>query len=378
MDDLITLSREYGSDPGWVVAGGGNTSWKDGDVLYVKASGYPLATIGEDGFARMDRRKLAAIWETAYPEGNDAGDVAERERLVLQDMMNARIPGEERRPSVETMLHDLLPWPLVVHLHPTLVNGLTCGVDGPKKAKDLFGDDAVWIPVTDPGYVLAKVIKESLEDRTSRGLSTPEYIFLANHGVFAGGEDAKEVRKKYERLQKTLAEQIIRKPGDMPKEASFPWEKSLIDDIAGKFFGGEISRKFIAGGELDRFTTSREDASPLLGCLTPDHIVYAGPGAAYIDSIDADHLKHTYKKYVEVWGKPPNVILINDRKGLQGALVTARGEKSLGNAVLLLENALEVCAYTESFGGPLLLEEKFIRFIVNWEVENYRSALASG
>jgi hypothetical protein len=58
--------------------------------------------------------------------------------------------------------------------------------------------------------------------------------------------------------------------------------------------------------------------------------------------------------------------------------VTARGEKSLGNAVLLLENALEVCAYTESFGGPLLLEEKFIRFIVNWEVENYRSALASG
>jgi hypothetical protein len=99
MDDLITLSREYGSDPGWVVAGGGNTSWKDGDVLYVKASGYPLATIGEDGFARMDRRKLAAIWETAYPEGNDAGDVAERERLVLQDMMNARIPGEERRPQ---------------------------------------------------------------------------------------------------------------------------------------------------------------------------------------------------------------------------------------------------------------------------------------
>ncbi|MDT8298541.1 MAG: class II aldolase/adducin family protein, partial [Spirochaetaceae bacterium] len=198
MNDLIKLSREYGSDPGWVVAGGGNTSWKDGDVLYVKASGYPLATIGEDGFARMDRRKLAAIWETAYPEGDDAADVAERERLVLQDMMNARIPGEERRPSVETLLHDLLPWPLVVHLHPTLVNGLTCGVDGPQKAKELFGNDAVWIPVTDPGYILAKVIKESLEDRTSRGLSIPDYIFLANHGVFAGGDDAEEVRQNYE------------------------------------------------------------------------------------------------------------------------------------------------------------------------------------
>ena len=99
LNDIVELSREYGSDSRWVVAGGGNTSFKTGETLFVKASGFPLATIGEEGFARMDRRKLAAIWENDYPTGEDAESVAKREHLVLADMMDAREPGEERRPS---------------------------------------------------------------------------------------------------------------------------------------------------------------------------------------------------------------------------------------------------------------------------------------
>ena len=81
LNDLVDISREYGADPQWVVAGGGNTSLKVDDVLYVKASGYPLATIDEGGFARMDRSKLAAIWSTDYPSGEDKAAVAERERI---------------------------------------------------------------------------------------------------------------------------------------------------------------------------------------------------------------------------------------------------------------------------------------------------------
>ncbi|MCK5736954.1 MAG: class II aldolase/adducin family protein, partial [Spirochaetaceae bacterium] len=137
LNDLIAVSREYGSDPKWVVAGGGNTSLKVDDVLYVKASGFPLATIDESGFARMDRSKLAAIWETDYPAGEDTAAVAKRESLVLADMMAACLPEEEKRPSVEALLHDLLPWPLIVHLHPTLVNGLTCGIKGEEIAGEL-------------------------------------------------------------------------------------------------------------------------------------------------------------------------------------------------------------------------------------------------
>jgi rhamnose utilization protein RhaD (predicted bifunctional aldolase and dehydrogenase) len=98
VEELAAISRKYGSNPDYVLAGGGNTSWKDDSTLYVKASGFPLSTITSGGFVAMDRAKLARIWDASYPD-----DSAGREARALEDLMNARKPGEEaKRPSVET------------------------------------------------------------------------------------------------------------------------------------------------------------------------------------------------------------------------------------------------------------------------------------
>ena len=59
---LAALSRRYGADPAWVLAGGGNTSYKTADRLYVKASGFALGTIEASGFCEIDRARLDAIW----------------------------------------------------------------------------------------------------------------------------------------------------------------------------------------------------------------------------------------------------------------------------------------------------------------------------
>lgn len=379
LNDLVTISRYFGTDPKWVVAGGGNTSFKADDVLYVKASGFPLATIDEGGFARMDRTKLAAIWDTDYPTGEDKASVAERERLVLADMMDARMPGEDRRPSVETILHNLLPWPLVVHLHPTLVNGLTCGVRGPEMAEEIFGDTQEWIPVCNPGYVLAKNIKSALKHRSARGLNLPDYIFLANHGVFVGGNDAGEILKKYSHLHAALESRLVYRPGTMPVTAPLPGDAEALKRAASGLFGESAELEFIAGGELDRYLADEEAAAPLTGSLTPDHIVYSGPGALSLGAKNpVEDWTSAAEAYIGKWGKPPNITLLNDGSGIRGALVAATGRKALANALLLLENTLEVCAFSESFGGSLGMEEPFIRFIVNWEVENYRSRMTSG
>ena len=66
LESLITHSRRYGSDPSFVLLGGGNTSYKEGNILYVKASGYALGTIDESGFVRMDLGKLEHIWGKQY------------------------------------------------------------------------------------------------------------------------------------------------------------------------------------------------------------------------------------------------------------------------------------------------------------------------
>src|SRR5208337_4647465 len=104
LDDLVTLSRRFGSDPDWVLAGGGNTSFKDARSLYVKASGSSLGTIDGSGFCAIDRTRLDAIWSAEYPEEADAREVA-----ALADLMAARMAGEAKRPSVETLMHGLFP-----------------------------------------------------------------------------------------------------------------------------------------------------------------------------------------------------------------------------------------------------------------------------
>ncbi|MCK5736179.1 MAG: class II aldolase/adducin family protein, partial [Spirochaetaceae bacterium] len=310
--------------------------------------------------------------------GEDTSTVAKRESLVLADMMAACLPGEDKRPSVEALLHDLLPWPLIVHLHPTLVNGLTCGIRGPEIAREIFGDSQEWIPICDPGYVLAKNIKLTLEARSNRGMEAPEYIFLANHGIFVGGSDSDEIREKYSRLQEALEARLIRKPGTMPVSASLPGDSEALKLIASKLFGENAELVYVTGGELDRYLTDEKTAAPLTGSLTPDHIVYSGPGVLYLRSENPiEEWENAAESYIGQWGKPPNITLINDNSGTQGALVAAAGMKSLTNAVLMLESDLEVCVYAESFGGPLIMEEPFVKFIVNWEVENYRNKVVS-
>ena len=84
LNDIIELSNQYGSNPDLVLAGGGNTSLKDSDALYVKASGFRLADITAEGFVALDRARLTAITQKRYPADEKAAEAE-----VLADMMAA-------------------------------------------------------------------------------------------------------------------------------------------------------------------------------------------------------------------------------------------------------------------------------------------------
>ena len=71
---------------------------------------------------------------------------------VMRVAMGARLRDEgDRRPSVECVFHALIPQRFVVHTHPTTVNALTCAISGEAIARDLFGDEALWVPTPTPG-----------------------------------------------------------------------------------------------------------------------------------------------------------------------------------------------------------------------------------
>ena len=362
MNDLLAMSRNYGSDERFVVKGGGNTSLKENGVLYVKASGHALSTIDEHGFVKMSMDLLSNMWETTYPV-----DPAEREKLVLQAMMDARLEGETLRPSVEALLHAIIDYRFVVHLHPPMVNGLTCSKLGEQGMNSLF-PEALWIDIVNPGFILAKTVREAQSTYLETHPKQPQIIFLQNHGVFVAGDSKQEIDEIYTNIMKTLEHYIVRKP-NFSAVRIHSAKKKLFQEA----LGGETPWLFVQNHELSSHLENKESFYPLSSAYTPDHIVYSGVAAMWVDS-------NIFKKE-DLKGEIQRCIALHEQQYLQKPKVIAVEQLGVftlneGARTLFLDT-VKVAVFTMSFGGPLFMEQPFIDFIRDWEVENYRSKIKS-
>jgi rhamnose utilization protein RhaD (predicted bifunctional aldolase and dehydrogenase) len=364
--DLIEVSRRYGADDQMVLAGGGNTSKKLGGEMYVKASGHMLADIDASGFVRMDLSALEQIWDKEYPEDTD-----ERENRVLADMMEARFAGEQARPSVEALLHSLLRPAYVVHLHPGLVNGVTCAQDGEQTVHRFFGDDAVWIPLVNPGYILAKTVRDAIREHEGRTGVYPASIFLQNHGVFVSADTLDEIDRIYDRIMSTLTAALKRTP-QMAPVAVDPKRNDLITEALNTFAGTDQACHVLMNEELSSRLQDEESFYPLSSAFTPDHIVYSGFKPLWIDHAvfsEKDPVAAVVarcKAYEEAYGVAPKCLAV------QHTGIFALEER----AVILFQDTVKVAAYTESFGGARFMDDDQISFIRNWEVEKYRAKVS--
>ena len=350
--ELEKMSNRYGSDPKYVLAGGGNTSFKTEDTLFVKGSGTSLATIKAEDFVNMHRPALAAMWDKAYPECE-----AERERVVLSDMMLARKEGETRRPSVETLLHDLFPQKFVLHVHPASVNGMTCGKMGKEISKKLF-PDSVWVDACRPGYILASLCHEKLDAYKKEKGRDADLLFLQNHGVFFAADSVEAID--------TLAEGVMAKLDSYIKSA----KKEAIDKLSAALceITGSSFVELVMGEGVNSFDPERN--SP-----TPDHIVYCK--ANYFPTslnVDTDLLKAQLLAFKDKNGYYPRVVTV---RGV-GAYLLSDSEKQLGIIKSIFLDQVAVCANAEAFGGYFGMSDDLVDFIVNWEVESYRSKVSAG
>jgi rhamnose utilization protein RhaD (predicted bifunctional aldolase and dehydrogenase) len=372
LDLLTEISRYYGQNSDYVLAGGGNTSWKDRETLYVKTSGTPLADAVPDGFVKMDRKALARIWENQYPESG-----AELESAVLADLMAARKPGEEKkRPSVETLLHDILPFAFVVHLHPALVNGLTCSQDGLKAAEEIFGKDALWIPSVNPGFILSKTIKSMMNDYASEYNIPVSVILLQNHGIFVGDNHCEGVKEKYGELIHKISAWIKRHPdfSDEKRETSSQLTSdSLIGESVRMLAELAGAAVFMQNKEVSALVKNRSSFASVSSAFTPDHIVYAGSDPLFSEAKSGASLREDWEKYKRDKGKPPKIIAL---RGL-GVIAVEATEKAAQIALDIFRDAIKIAVYSESFGGPKFMSSEQIDFISNWEAERYRKSVSA-
>lgn len=362
---LAAMSNKYGSDPEFVLAGGGNTSFKSADRLWVKGSGTALATIKPEDFVVLERPLLSAMWSAQYP-----ADEEEREAAVLKDMMYARERGENRRPSVETLLHDLFPQQYILHVHPTVVNGLTCSKEGAKAMKKLL-PHAVWVDACKPGYILALECKKVMDAYKAENGKDVQVLFLQNHGIFFAGETTEDVDALAQHVMTVLKNAIVRQPE--LEEIPYDLQKVVAISPVIRALYGENQPAIV------KFTTNNEILryDPATKSLSPDHIVYAKAKQLSLpENVTGDQVKELFDAFVAENGYKPKIIFA---KGL-GMFSCGMTLQEAATAQEVMIDAIKVVAYAESFGGVSVMPDFLIDFIVNWEVESYRSkvSLAGG
>ncbi len=353
LQELAAVSRRLGSDLRYVFLGGGNTSFKDAETLYIKPSGVALSAIQPEQFIAMDREALQQLMQAPMP-----ADGREREAKVKHLMAAAVRPESTGRPSVEAPLHELLPFPFVIHLHPTLVNGMTCGVNGRKACHQLF-PAAAWMDYTDPGFTLAQAAAGFLKQQ----VQPPRILFLQNHGVFIGGESLTTIEAEYTRMLDTLAAAC--------RAAGVPLELPVAEsaDAEAVLATAPVLRTLLGSGETRAIVAAADWFTPAPGPLTPDHLVYAKAfahtGELTPAALDAYRSKRGYA---------PRVV------GMPGQAIFTAGSslKDTRDVLIAARDAALVVQYTQAFGGPRYLTDRERGFIENWEVESYRRSIAQG
>ena len=164
LQQRVYSSRLLGADPNLVLHGGGNTSvkgiWKDifgadVPVLYVKGSGSDLAAIVGKDFSPV---RLEALLKLAKLERLSDTEMVRELRLALMD------PAAPN-PSVEAILHAVIPHRFVDHTHADAVVTITNTADGEARIREIYGDDVVVLPYVMPGFVLAKLCAEVFPQR---------------------------------------------------------------------------------------------------------------------------------------------------------------------------------------------------------------------
>ena len=188
-----------------VLHGGGNTSVKlsqknffgeTEELLLVKGSGWDLATIESPGFApvRLETLKRLAELETL----SDC-EMVRQQRAAMTD------PGAPN-PSVEAILHALIPYRYVDHTHADAVLAVTNHPDGEQSIQEIYGNRVIVIPYVMPGFALAKKVRELTQNKN---WSDYEGMILMNHGIFTFDDDAQESYEKMIELV-TLAENFLK------------------------------------------------------------------------------------------------------------------------------------------------------------------------
>ncbi|MEB3226548.1 MAG: bifunctional aldolase/short-chain dehydrogenase [Synechococcus sp.] len=374
----VYTSRLLGRDPSLVLHGGGNTSVKvtetnlvreAEEILYVKGSGWDLATIEAAGFAPVRMQHLLKL--AKLPSLSDPQMVNE----LKTQMTVATAPT----PSVETILHAILPYKYVDHTHADAIVTITNTPEGLERIKEIYGDRLVVIPYIMPGFDLARLCAEKF---AAEAHAKTQGMILLNHGIFSFGATAKE---SYERMIALVqeAEAYLQRQGawEIPQRAIQIGDKPVAKTLAQLRFdvsqvaGFPVILKGDRRPEILSFT-QREDLNRISqqNPATPDHVIRTKP--VPLIGRDVQRFAETYKAYFAsqapqaresktMLDAAPRVILDPEL----GLITVGQTAKAANIVADIYRHTIEIISRAERLSRYQALSQKDIFDMEYWDLE---------
>lgn len=327
--ELSALSARVGQRIELVQGPGGNTSIKDGNSLWIKASGKWLADAEvRQIFVPLDLRRAKAQ--------SDRG---------ISDLTACVIGESELRPSIEAAVHALIDFPVIIHLHSINVLAWAVRLDGQDEVRaKLSGLHWSWLDYARPGPALASTFRCLLAKN-----ETANIIILGNHGVLICAESILEAEALIETVEARLA--VPARPWQRPSARNL----EDLSTIPGCRLPTLMETHALARDPLTMQLASE-------GALYPDHVVFLGKSLPRVP-YQGDHARHDV---VETrLAMPPHCVIIEDQGVLLGDKCTAATEAMLACCALvaLRQHDLALVRY---------LPAEEVEALSTWEMEKFR------
>ena len=382
LDLRVYTSRLLGEDSSLVLHGGGNTSVKstvkdlfgnDEEILYVKGSGWDLSTIKAEGFAPV---KMDMLLKMAQLQELSDIDMVKYQRVAMID-------SSAPNPSVEAILHAIIPFKFVDHTHADAVITITNTLNAKERIEEIYKKRVLIIPYIMPGFVLAKLVYDMTKDVDWQKL---DGLVLMNHGLFTFSDSAKIsyektidlVNKAEKYLQTKNAILDIQKGSSkidlltlakIRKEVSTLKEKAIISCLNESDLALHFSKE-----NIEKIATQ--------GPLTPDHVIRTKRIPVILgDNFSSDLIEYTkaYKSYFN--DHKTTQTLLNPAPNF--AILKENGSLSFGSSVKeaniikdINEHTYEAILKAELLGGYKALSPAEIFEVGYWSLE--QAKLKSG
>jgi len=380
-DDPLQLrvytSRLLGGNPDLVLHGGGNTSVKAKitdifndtyEILYIKGSGRDLATIDADGFSAVRLDLLQRM--------------ARLDRLTDADLVkiqqSALIDPAAPAPSIEAVVHAIIPFQYVDHTHADAVVTLTNTPEGEKRVRDVYDERMIIIPYVKAGFSLAQTIFNHTRHLDWHFI---DGLILMNHGVFTFADDA---QTSYERMIRIVskAEHYLQKTGALNAIARAQPEENLLTlaEIRRQVSLTKGAAMLVRSDSSDQacgFADLANAASiATRGAMTPDHVIRTKPVPVIFSQDIRCDISEYAASYIAYFDRNTDGKLTMLDPAPRWGVWPRHGLLAFGRTLPETDIVFDIAAHTirsiqwgEAIGGWLPLSEKNIFVMEYWELQ---------